>query len=148
MRSDFHPCTFAPPSVWLRMMWENGGVPRAFWGKAVRVLAFSTLATPLRVWEYLAHSRRVDNTHLQPPVFVLGFARSGTTHLQNLMAQDARFGCFTTYQGAVATFALTARGRLKRLMERGMGGAQWLVCWVGRLTISVTFSVTFSVVRG
>lgn len=124
MRSDFHPCTFAPPSVWLRMMWENGGVPRAFWGKAARVLAFSTLATPLRVWEYLAHSRRVDSTHLQPPVFVLGFARSGTTHLQNLMAQDARFGCFTTYQGAVATFALTARGRLKRLMERGMGGGQ------------------------
>ena len=122
MRNDFHPCTFTPPSAWLRMMWENGGVPRAFWGKAARVLGFSALATPLRIWEYLAHSRQVDNAHLEAPVFLLGFARSGTTHLQYLMAQDARFGCFTTFQGAVATFALTARGRLKGLMERGMGG--------------------------
>lgn len=104
------------------MMWENGGVPRAFWGKAARVLGFSALATPLRIWEYLAHSRQVDNARLEAPVFLLGFARSGTTHLQYLMAQDARFGYFTTFQGAVATFALTARGRLKGLMERGMGG--------------------------
>ena len=88
-----------------------------------QILAISALATPLRIWEYLAHSRKVDQQAISPPLFVLGFARSGTTHLQNLIAQDDRFGYFSTYQGAASPFALTGRGWLRRLIEKGMAGA-------------------------
>ena len=123
MDNDFHPCSFAPTTVWARLIYANGGVPRRFWGRAARILALSALTSPLRLVEYLRHSRRVDAVDLAPPLFVLGYARSGTTHLQNLLAQDARFGCFTTWQGATSPFALTASGWLKRLMERGIAQA-------------------------
>ena len=121
MRNDFHPCTFAPLTVWARLIWRNRGVPRQFWGKTARILGLSALATPLRLVETFAFGRQTDKAMLDtPPVFILGFPRSGTTHLQNLFAQDPRFGYFTTYQGTVASFALAGRGRLRRLMEQGM----------------------------
>ena len=123
MDNNFHPCSFAPLSVWLRLIIDNGGVPRAYWGKAAQVLGLSALTAPLRLAEYLVHSRRVDAVELQPPLFVLGYARSGTTHLQNLLAQDARYGAFTTWQGATSPFALIGRGWLKRLVERGIARA-------------------------
>ena len=124
LKNDFHPCTFAPLSVWARLILENRGVARPYWGRAARILALSALAAPLRVAESLIHSRRVNGVVLDPPpLFILGFARSGTTHLQNLITQDARFGYFTTWQGATSAFSLIGRGRLKRLMEKGMAAS-------------------------
>ena len=123
MDNDFHPCSFAPLSVWLRLIVANGGVPRPYWGRTMRTLGLSALTSPLRLAEYLTHSRQVDQAALQPPLFILGYARSGTTHLQNLIAQDARYGHFTTWQGATSPFALIGRGWLKRLIERGMASA-------------------------
>lgn len=124
MRNDFHPCSFAPLSVWARLVFENRGIARPYWGRAARILALSALTAPLRVAESLLHSRQVNEVVLAPPpLFILGFARSGTTHLQNLITQDARFGYFTTWQGATAAFSLIGRGRLKRLMEKGMAAS-------------------------
>ena len=123
MDNDFHPCSFAPLSVWARLIYDNGGVPRPYWGRAARVLGISALTSPLRLAEYLRHSRRVDDAVLAPPLFILGYARSGTTHLQNLLAQDARYGYCTTWQGATSPFALIGSGWLKRLVERGIASA-------------------------
>ena len=124
MRNDFHPCSFAPLSVWARLVFENRGIARPWWGRAARILALSALAAPLRGAERLTYAGRVNAVVLEPPpLFILGFARSGTTHLQNLITQDARFGYFTTWQGAMSPFALIGRGRLKRLMEKGMAKA-------------------------
>ena len=128
MQNDFHLCSFAPLSVWARLILENRGVARPYWGRAARALAFSAATAPLRVAESLIHSGRVNETVLDPPpLFILGFARSGTTHLQNLIARDARFGYLTTWQGMASGFALIGRGRLKRFLEKGMaraGGGQ------------------------
>ena len=121
MRNDFHPCTFAPLSVWVRLLLANGGVARPFWGRLARIFALTSLAVPFRMVEWLLYSRRVNAVSLdQPPLFVLGFARSGTTHLQNLFAQDPSWGHVSTFQTLLASFSLTGRGRLKRLMEEGM----------------------------
>lgn len=121
MRNDFHPCTFAPLSVWAKLIFENRGIARPYWGRAAGILAMSALASPLRIAERLAYSRRVNKVVLDPPpLFVLGFGRSGTTHLHNLIAQDARFGYFSTYQGATSTFALIGHDWLKRLFAKGM----------------------------
>ena len=121
MRNDFHPCSFAPLSVWAKLIIENRGIVRPYWGRAAAILAISALASPLRVAEHLVYSRRVNKVVLDPPpLFILGFGRSGTTHLQNLITQDARFGYFSTYQGVASTFALIGHSWLKRLIEKGM----------------------------
>lgn len=121
MRNEFHPSTFAPPLVWARLILANRGVSPRYWGRLAQILALSALVTPLRLAEWLRHSRRLAGVRFtEPPLFVLGFARSGTTHLQNLLAHDPRYGFLTAYQMVVPTFSLVGRGRLKRLMDKGM----------------------------
>lgn len=122
MRNDFHPCTFAPPLVWARLILRNRGVARPYWGKLARILAVTALAAPLRLAEGLLYSRQVARTSIDPsPLFILGFGRSGTTHLQNLMTQDPGYGYLDAFQMVLPTFSLVGRGWLKRLMEKGMG---------------------------
>lgn len=121
MRNEFHPSTFAPPLVWARLILANRGVSPRYWGRLAQILALSALVTPLRLAEWLRHSRKLARVRFaEPPLFVLGFARSGTTHLQNLLAHDPRYGFLTAYQMVVPTFSLVGRGRLKRLMDKGM----------------------------
>lgn len=116
-----HPSIMAPPGTWLRLLWENGGVAPAYWGKLARILLISTLASPLRLAEWLRYGRRVAQTKIdQQPVFILGFARSGTTHLHNLLQRDPRYGTVSTFQAAVPTFFLIGRGWLKRQMAKAV----------------------------
>lgn len=122
MRNDFHPCTFAPPLVWARLILQNRGVARPYWGKLARILAVTAMAAPLRLAEGLLYSRQLARVSIDPsPLFILGFARSGTTHLQNLMTRDPGYGYLNAFQMVLPTFSLVGRGWLKRLMEKGMG---------------------------
>ena len=122
MQNDFHPSTFAPPLVWARLILANRGVPKPYWGKLARILIATAMATPLRLAEWLLYSRQIANTKIeQDPLFILGFGRSGTTHLQNLLAQDPTYGYLTTFQMVMPTFSLVGRGWLKRRMEKDMG---------------------------
>ena len=110
--------TVAAPGVWARLVLENGVAPR-YWGRLARALIPSLLATPFRVAERLRYRRRVEQTPITPaPLFVLGFARSGATHLHNLLAQDPQHAAVSTFQAAAPTFFLVGRGRLERLLAR------------------------------
>ena len=61
--------------------------------------------------QQLAYGRAIANTRIdQPPVFVLGHWRSGTTFLHELLVLDARFGYPTTYECFAANhFLVTGR---------------------------------------
>ena len=114
-----HANTMAPLGTWIRVLWENGGVSPAYWGRLSRIVAVTTLAVPLRLAERLRFGGAVARTKIDlAPVFVLGVARSGTTHLQNLLSKDPQFGVVSTFQAAVPTFCLTGGVRLKGLMAR------------------------------
>ncbi len=84
---------------WLRVLaWHRGAIQLrqlhrvlgvAFWGVANSV---ATLASNL------IYGRRIKHTAIQePPIFILGHWRSGTTLLHELMVLDKRFGYPTTY---------------------------------------------------
>ena len=54
--------------------------------------------------------RRIDATQVQPPLFILGHYRSGTTHLHNLLALDPQFAAPTFFQALNPhTFLTTER---------------------------------------
>lgn len=117
-----HMFSFAPLRVWARLLLENRGVAQPYWGKLARVLTASAATLPLRVAETLVHSRTLARTEIHnPPLFVLGFARTGTTHLHNLLSQDPNLGYVTTLQAIAPKWFLVGRGKIKRLMEQGMG---------------------------
>ena len=116
-----HPSSMAPPGTWLRLLWENGGVAPAYWGKLARILLLTSLASPLRLAEWVRYGRQVAQTQIDPqPLFILGFARSGTTHLHNLLQRDPQYGTVSTFQATVPTFFLIGRGWLKRQMAKAV----------------------------
>ncbi|MBW2418768.1 MAG: sulfotransferase [Deltaproteobacteria bacterium] len=78
-------------------------------------LIFSAALEPFRWWERLRWGGRIRRTEIeQPPVYLLGFGRSGTTHLHNLLWQDPQFGVVTNYLANMYPVALTGQGWLQR----------------------------------
>ena len=112
-----HLFATSPLSLWWSLIREYGGVQPRYWGRLAGILATSSLTAPLRLAERLRYGRRVARTEIRrPPVFIQGFARSGTTHLHNLMAHDPGLGYVSTLQAFAAPFFLISRGWLDRLI--------------------------------
>ncbi len=89
-----------PLGVWLDLIGEHGGrASPSRWGLVGTITAaaaFNSLAEPLtaaRFRRQLANPPATD-----PPLFIIGHWRSGTTMLHELLMLDDRFCCPTTYQ--------------------------------------------------
>ena len=92
---------------------------RPYWGRLARVLLTSAALAPLRLVERTWFDRRVASTAVHPsPVYVHGFARTGTTHLHNLLARDPDFGFPTTLQAFASPMFLTTRGWLEPVIAK------------------------------
>lgn len=85
---------------WMRLATKNGlrihptRVPMAFF--VCMLASFNSASAQV---QRLRFGRRIDETQVdQPPLFVLGHWRSGTTLLHELMVLDERFAYPTTYQ--------------------------------------------------
>jgi hypothetical protein len=86
---------------WWRLLKENDfRIAPAYWHRAL----FVTLVSFINSWfankEERLYGKKVRATAIsQPPLFVLGHWRSGTTHLHNLIAEDReQFAFANTYQ--------------------------------------------------
>lgn len=83
---------------WLRLARANE-IDRPFLSRALFVTLASLSTAPLRAYEHMRYDRAVKNVQLnEPPIFILGHWRSGTTNLHYLMSQDARMGYITMFQ--------------------------------------------------
>lgn len=97
--------------TWIRMLRDNDfAIDRPYWGRAALITAGSISNSLIAACENLACGSRIKSTKVDPPLFVLGIWRSGTTHLHNLLAQDDRFAYPNTYQVSFpATFLTTEK---------------------------------------
>jgi hypothetical protein len=74
------------------------------------------LRQPVIWWESAKYGRRIRQEQFEPPVFIIGHWRSGTTHLHNVMGQDTQFGRVTLLQAGMPNDFLTLSGiALKRV---------------------------------
>jgi hypothetical protein len=85
--------------VWLRLLARNRfAVDPGLWPVALVVTAVSVVNSALALLQTLLYGRRIARTEIrQPPIFVIGHWRSGTTLLHRLLVQDDRFAFPTTY---------------------------------------------------
>ncbi len=85
---------------WRRLLRENRpAVDAVYWHRAAFISLLAAVNSRHRRREEAKFAAEVAKTSLAgPPLFVLGHWRSGTTHLHNLLAQDARFAFPNTYQ--------------------------------------------------
>jgi len=74
-------------------------VDAVYWHRAAFISAVSCLNSIARRKEERLFNAAVEKVEVPPPLFVLGHWRTGTTHLQNLLAQDTdQFAFANTYQ--------------------------------------------------
>jgi omega-hydroxy-beta-dihydromenaquinone-9 sulfotransferase len=90
---------------------------RSIAGFKTRLLYSAASATNslLAKMQSVAHGEALEKAKVPPPIFLLGFWRSGTTFLHELFCCDARFGFPSTYACMnAAHFLLTEQGFHKR----------------------------------
>ncbi|MDT8392356.1 MAG: sulfotransferase [Bacteroidales bacterium] len=96
------------------------GVDNGYYARALVISLISMIGVPFRIYEKLAYDRKAEKHRMpEPPVFILGHWRSGTTHLHNLLCQDPQSAYVTTYQSVFPdqTLAPLARFVFKNIMK-------------------------------
>ena len=97
------------------------GVDREFMARYMGLLFCNALFAPMRLWQSMAYSGRIAREELHPePLFLLGFWRSGTTLLHNLLSMDPRWGFVSTYQAAMPDVFLAGQNRVRRMIEKSL----------------------------
>lgn len=83
-------------------------------------LLCSLLGYPFMLAQQLIFNKRTRRINFDkyPPVFIIGYFRSGTTHLHNLMARDKEFATPNNYHGLFLNYCLIGGGWLKRNLGR------------------------------
>src|SRR5262245_42059120 len=102
---------------WFTLLRGNRfAVDPAFWLRA-GIITLSSVGNSLhRRREVAAYGPALGGTRVEPPLFVLGIWRSGTTHLQNLLAVDRRFATPNWYQASYPHTFLTTEAASSRLV--------------------------------
>lgn len=94
------------------------GVERRFIPRYLGILTTDAIFAPLRFWQSVAYGGRIRQAELHPrPLFLLGFWRSGTTLLHNLLSMDPQWGFVNTYQAAMPDLFLAGQRRVRRMIE-------------------------------
>ncbi|MDE2786827.1 MAG: sulfotransferase [Chloroflexota bacterium] len=107
-------------SLALRLGFKHG-VDREFTARYLGLLFCNALFAPMRLWQSMAYSGRIARQELHPePLFLLGFWRSGTTLLHNLLSMDPHWGFVNTYQAAMPDVFLAGQNRVRRMIEKSL----------------------------
>lgn len=76
-------------SNWIRLLIENGGIDLDFLPRALFITFFTLVTLPSRILSKLLYGSRIAKTRIKnPPIFIIGHWRSGTTFLHELISQD------------------------------------------------------------
>jgi hypothetical protein len=96
-------------------------IDRAYIGRYTLTIFLSALLEPFRWWENLRWNRSIRKTDLKkPPVFIIGFWRSGTTMLHELLCQAEDTSYVTTFQTVFPHLVLGQSWWLKPLANNMM----------------------------
>lgn len=103
-------------STWLRLL-AHGGFNVTFncLPRILAVTAGAPLVSALALVSRTLYGRRVAATVVEPPVFVIGHWRTGTTLVHELLARDPALGYPTTHQCFFPETFLVSGGAFNRL---------------------------------
>ncbi|MHA1258465.1 MAG: sulfotransferase family protein [Candidatus Heimdallarchaeaceae archaeon] len=106
-------------TTWIKLLVQNRFnisfkyIPKAF---AITLVTF--IFWPFALFEFLKFDKKTKLTEIkEPPIFIIGHWRTGTTHLQNLMLKDGRFGYMNLIEGTFPHMILTNYNLIKSFMS-------------------------------
>jgi len=113
-----HQLYLARPDVWRKLRRANR-IDKPFRFMARRIAFMSYLSRPLQLLQNNINRKKLKRITYddQPPLFIIGHWRTGTTFLHNLLHKDTRFGYLCNYQTYVFTIALLSK-KLMRALSR------------------------------
>ncbi len=100
-------------NIWNLLTDNKFKVGARFWPKIFISAMISFLNTPFILAETIFYNRRIKNTPVKSPVFILGYPRSGTTFLMYLMSKDPRFAFCKMYECMGPNVMFTFAGVLR-----------------------------------
>lgn len=106
------------PRVWKELKRDNQ-IDEIYRFRARKIEFYSWLFSAGFLLQRLIFYRRVRKISFEndPPLFILGLWRTGTTHLHYLMARDERFGFLKNHQAFTMNFSLLSLDRLNRILS-------------------------------
>ena len=111
---------------WLRLLHHNRY--RIDGSKILQTLAItgtSLLLSPFALLEHALYAPRVRRTELKKdPIFILGFWRSGTTYLQNMLSRDRQFAWADPMSINLFPVSQTLGGLLSPILSRSLKDAR------------------------
>lgn len=113
-----HQLYLARPDVWRKLKRENT-IDKRYRPMTRRIAFMSYLSRPLQLMQnnlFRGNLKRI-NFEDQPPLFIIGHWRTGTTFLHNLLHLDKRFGYLSNYQAFIFTVALLSP-KLMRILSK------------------------------
>ncbi|OLS32710.1 MAG: hypothetical protein HeimAB125_06020 [Candidatus Heimdallarchaeota archaeon AB_125] len=80
--------------MWLKLLWQNKfNISWKYIPRTLAITLVTALFTPFTIYEHIRFNRKIRNTEIKkPPIFIVGHWRTGTTHLQNLLLLDDKYG--------------------------------------------------------
>ncbi len=110
--------TFNTLANWKRTLRTYPYLQPKYIPKLVYLSGVGIVTAPVQWNERRRYYDMVQNTELhEEPIFIMGFWRSGTTHLHNLLVQDEEYGYVSTLQGLMPGAIISSGKQLRPLME-------------------------------
>jgi len=109
--------TFNTFANWKRILRTYPHMQSKYIPKLLLLASTGILAAPFQWYERRRYSEMLRE--IQPheePIFIMGFWRTGTTHLQNLLIKDFNFGYVSALQGLIPGFIISSGKILSPLL--------------------------------
>jgi omega-hydroxy-beta-dihydromenaquinone-9 sulfotransferase len=117
-KSVLHPLEMNSLRHWRRIRAASSDVDSGQRFRAALISLLSPGLAPLRFAEKLLYGKRVAAQEIhEPPIFILGHWRTGTTHLHNLLCRDPNLGYVTTFQTLAPASCLVGLHTLRHLVN-------------------------------
>jgi len=97
-------------------LWKSHKIDLPYYPKFLLTLMVAGILEIFNLWERIILRNRLKvNRMKEPPVFIIGFWRSGTTLLHNILCSDPKAGYTTTFQVVFPHTTITQAWWLKKL---------------------------------
>jgi omega-hydroxy-beta-dihydromenaquinone-9 sulfotransferase len=96
MKTIQHPLFGISFKKWIQLLDSNGRVDTSYFARGAFITISSIVMTPIKAISKFRYESKINNTEIKnPPVFIIGHWRSGTTYLHELLSQDQQF-CYVS----------------------------------------------------
>ncbi|TFF98223.1 MAG: sulfotransferase [Promethearchaeota archaeon] len=93
---------------WLKLLFKNGFFSIRYIARVVFISLLSIVGVEFRIYEKFRLRKIIKDTEIsEPPIFIIGHWRSGTTHLHNILIQDNKFGFISMLQATFPSSFIT-----------------------------------------